>query len=117
MIDGLPSLAGRVLGARHLSPQHKRPITKLAIMRRLYEMTPESKKIIDGAMGGKEALRMVGRFKPAHLAFPLSGRLMRNLGTIILVCILLVHNTWQDFLLCGAITPELICYDNAWRVT
>ena len=44
MIDGVPSLAGCVLDTRHLSPQHKRPITKQAIMRRLHEMTPTVEK-------------------------------------------------------------------------
>ena len=58
MIDGLPPLSGHVLDARHLLPQGKRPVPKQSIVSGFHPMTSKAKQIIDGAMGGKETLRL-----------------------------------------------------------
>jgi hypothetical protein len=58
MIDGLPPLPGHIFGARYLLPQGKGSIPKQSIMRGFHPMTSKTKQIIDGAMDGKENLRL-----------------------------------------------------------
>ncbi len=118
MIDGLSSLAGCVLDTRYLSPQGKCPVPKQSIVSGFNPMATNAKQIIDGAMDGKEALRLGRRFKLLHLAYPLPSGLMGNLGPIVLPLLIVVYHIGQPFFACGAaITPQLIGNDSTQCVT
>ena len=45
----------------------------------------DPQEIVDDAAHRGESLQMGGRLEPAHLPFPLAGRLMRDLGSIVVV--------------------------------
>ena len=45
----------------------------------------DPKEILDDAAHRGESLQMGGRLEPAHLPCPLAGRLMRDLGSIVVV--------------------------------
>ena len=54
-------------------------------MRRLQQMTAHSEEILHHAVDGREALELSRGLEAAHLAFTLTGGLMRGLRAIVLV--------------------------------
>jgi hypothetical protein len=54
----LEPMLGRILGARHLSPQGKSSIAKKLIMRRFHVAPSNEEKIIDRTVGGEKILRL-----------------------------------------------------------
>jgi hypothetical protein len=51
-------------------------------------MTPDPEQIADDAMQREEALRLGGRFEPAHLALSLPCWLVGDLGSVVLCALL-----------------------------
>ena len=49
------------------------------------QVTSHTEKILNESVHRQEALRVSGRLEASHLALALSGRLMRNLRSIVLV--------------------------------
>ena len=49
------------------------------------QMSADPEEVLYDAVHRCEPLQMGGRLEPAHLPFPLAGRLMRDLGSIVLV--------------------------------
>ena len=49
------------------------------------QMAAHPKDILHDAVDGRKALKLAGRLEAPHLAFPLPGRLMRDLGAVVRV--------------------------------
>ena len=56
------------------------------------QVTAHAKEISNEAVYRQEALRVCGGFKSPHLALALAGRLMRDVGSIVLVLLRAVHD-------------------------
>ena len=56
-------------------------------MSRPQQMSAHPEEILYDTMDGREALQMNGRLEAPHLAFPLSRRLVRDLGAVVRVLI------------------------------
>ena len=48
-------------------------------------MSADSEEILDDAVHRCKTLQMGSRLEPAHLAFPLAGRLMRDFRAIVFI--------------------------------
>ena len=66
----------------HLAPGDKGPIPKESIMRGSHQMPSDPEEIVDRSMDREEALNVACGFKATHVAFALSGGLMRHFGSI-----------------------------------
>ena len=55
------------------------------MVNRPQQMSADPKEILHHTMDGGEPLQMSGRLEAAHLALALAGRLMRDLGSVVLV--------------------------------
>jgi len=62
-------------------------------------------------MRGDEPLRLTDRFEPPHPPLPNPGRLMRLLGTIILILFGTVDRLRDQFPVSNTIAAQLICND------
>ncbi len=49
------------------------------------QMSADSEEILDDAVHRCKTLQMGSRLEPAHLAFPLAGRLMRDFRAIVFI--------------------------------
>ncbi len=73
------------LDTRRLPPDPEGTSTQQAMVHGAQEVTTDTKQIQHDAMHRQEALRVRGRFEPAHLSLTLPGRLVRHFGSIVLV--------------------------------
>ena len=71
-------------------------------------MTSDPKEILDRAMNGQEALRLGCGFETPHLALPLSSRLMRHLGPVVLVSSGVVLDRRHDGAVCRDVALQLV---------
>jgi hypothetical protein len=82
------------------------------MIERPQSVTPHSKEIIDDAMRGQKSLRLTSRFKPAHLPFAVSSRLMRHLSAIVGVTASVMSDAGHDCSFCSTIAFELVGDDS-----
>ena len=61
-------------------------------MHRAEQVSAHPKEVLHETMHRQEALGVFDRFEPAHLAFTLPRRLMRDLGSVVLVLPRAVHD-------------------------
>jgi hypothetical protein len=71
-------------------------------------MSPHSEVGNNDSEGREKTLRMARGLKPSHQALSQSGWLMRILGSIVLIFLLEVFDTRQQFGLRRTITPQLV---------
>ena len=62
----------------------------------------------DKSMNGQESLGLTRRFEPSHLPFTLPRRLVRDLGSIVLVLVGAVDDGWHDLAVSGAVASQLV---------
>ncbi len=63
-------------GARHLVPDDQGARSQQTVVNSAEEMSADPEEVLYDAVHRCEPLQMGGRLEPAHLAFPLAGRLM-----------------------------------------
>ena len=68
-------------------------------------MTPKPKQIVELTMNAQESLRMSVGSEATHLAFLLSGMLMRHFCAIVRVSVLAMGNRAHDLAFRRSITP------------
>jgi hypothetical protein len=61
-------------------------------------------------------LRVVCRLEPSHQSFPDSGGLVRILGPIVLIFLLAMLDTRQQFGFRRTVTSQPICDHYAWSI-
>ncbi len=61
-------------------------------MHRAEQVSAHPKEVLHETMHRQEALRVFDRFEPSHLALAVPGRLMRDLGAVVLVLPGAVHD-------------------------
>ena len=66
-----------------LVPEQKCLSTDVPVALRRQAVALTAEGIVDRAVRGQEAMGMAGGSEAAHLPFPLSRRLMRQLGTVV----------------------------------
>ena len=71
-------------------------------------MTAELEVVVDSSVGGEKLLGLPGRLEPPHVAFPPSGRLVRDLTAIVEIPALPLLTAWQDLAFGGTIGPKFI---------
>jgi hypothetical protein len=77
----------------------------LAILGGSEPVAARSKVLGDGAIAGKEALGVSGRFKPLHALLPLAGRLVGILGAVVEVAVLPMFDAGEDLALGRTVAP------------
>ena len=71
-------------------------------------MPTQSKEILNDPVDMKESLSLVGRLEAPHLAFALSGWLMRYFGSIVRIPRRIVGYQRHDCSMCCAVASELV---------
>ena len=66
-------------------------------------------------MHRREALRLSGRFEPAHLSLALARRLMGEFGPIVLVLPRAVHDRWHRTPMGCGVAAQLVRDHTTWR--
>ena len=79
-------------------------------------MTAELEVVVDRSVGGEKLLRMPDGFEPPHLAFPPSGRLVRDLTAVVEIPALPMFHARQDLTFRGTVGSEFIGHDHSGRV-
>ena len=77
-------------------------------------LTAES--IVDRTMRRQKALGLAWRFESPHLAFPLPGRLVRDLGPVVESLVLPMLDIRHDLRLRGAVTLQFVRDQHSRRV-
>ncbi len=67
----------------NLDPSYEGPTTKQPVVARSQSVPTQVEEIANNTMYRQEALRLSSGFELAHLAFPLSGRLMRDFCSVV----------------------------------
>ena len=95
---------------RRKSPHPTRGTTRSqrTVVRRSEQVTPNPKEILDESMHRQESLRVHGGLEPSHLSLALSGRLVRDLGSVVLILVGAVHNRRQDRAVGSRVAAQLI---------
>ena len=70
----------------------------------------------DGAIGREEALSVARGLEALHVAFALSGGLVRILRTVVQIPVLAMFHTWKDLSLRGCVALEFVGHDHAGYV-
>ena len=73
------------------------------------EVAADTKEILHGSVYREKPLRVRGGFKPAHLSLALSGRLMRDLRSVVLVLPRAVHDGRHHGTVRRRVTAQLVC--------
>ena len=71
-------------------------------------MSADSEEILDDAVHRCKTLQMGSRLEPAHLAFPLAGRLMRDFRAIVFILPGTVDHGRHDGTVRGRVTAQLV---------
>ena len=79
-------------GTRHRIPDVKRARSQQAVVNGSEQVAPHTKDILHRPVHRQEALRVSDRFEPSHLALALPRRLMRDLGSVVVVLPRAVHH-------------------------
>jgi hypothetical protein len=79
-------------------------------------MAPETEEIVEGAMDRKKTLCLPWGFEPAHLAFPVARRLMRDFHSVVSPTVLAVADAGQELSASSAITAQPIGHKQAGNV-
>jgi hypothetical protein len=74
-------------------------------------MAAKLEVVVDLAVGGEEALRMMPWLETLHLSLSSSRWLVRHLGAIVEISALTVLDARQDHALCGSVALELVRHD------
>jgi hypothetical protein len=72
------------------------------------QVTPDTEEVLGDSVHRQESLRLSGGLEPSHLSLPLSGRLVGNLRSIVLVSAGVVDDGRHDRSLRRGITPQLV---------
>ncbi len=75
---------------------------------RAHEVPPNPEKVLDDSVNGEEALRLAWRLEPAHLSFPLPGRLVGDLRSVVGVLPRIVDNGGHGGSMSGAIAAQFV---------
>jgi len=73
---------------------------------RFETMTCNSEQIVNRAVYRQKSLKLRRRFEAPHLPFLLSGVLVRDFGTVVLVLPGSMCNRWKDLSLCCRIGSQ-----------
>jgi hypothetical protein len=76
------------------------------------EVTPRSKALGDGPIGGEESLRVSWGLEALQAPLPLAGGLVGILRAVVEVAVLALFDAGQDFSLRGGVALELIGHDD-----
>ena len=79
-------------------------------------MTAELEVVVDRSVGGEELLRVPDGFEPPHVAFALSGRLVRDFAAIVEIPALPMLNAREDLALSGSIGAKFIRHDDSGNI-
>ena len=93
---------------RYCVPSEERATSKLSVMTRLQQVSSDAEEVLDKSMNGQESLGLTRRFEPSHLPFTLPRRLVRDLGSIVLVLVGAVDDGWHDLAVSGAVASQLV---------
>jgi hypothetical protein len=73
-----------------------------------------SEEILDDTVQAEESLSLTGRLEAAHVLFPLAGKLMRGLDTIVGVPFRVVGYSTQDRSHGSCVTSQFVASDAKW---
>ena len=93
---------------RYCVPSEECATSKLSVMTRLQRVSSDAEEVLDKSMNGQESLGLTRRFEPSHLPFTLPRRLVRDLGSIVLVLVGAVDDGWHDLAVSGAVASQLV---------
>ena len=93
---------------RYCVPSEECATSKLSVMTRLQQVSSDAEEVLDKFMNGQESLGLTRRFEPSHLPFTLPRRLVRDLGSIVLVLVGAVDDGWHDLAVSGAVASQLV---------
>ena len=93
---------------RYCVPSEECATSKLSVMTRLQQVSSDAEEVLDKSMNGQESLGLTRRFEPSHLPFTLPRRLVRDLGSIVLVLVGAVDDGWHDLAVSGAVASQLV---------
>ena len=84
------------------------PTTKQPVVARSQSVPAQVEEIADNTVYRQKPLRLASGFELAHLAFPLSGRLMRDFSPVVGVAPGVVHDRWHHTPVRGPVASELV---------
>jgi hypothetical protein len=109
----LNPVINRISGCDDLLPCLESTLPLGLVVRSRKQMSFRSEVSCDDAVHFEKTLRMLRRLEALHSAFPLPGRPMRVLGSIVEVPALPMSHSRQNYSLRGAVAAELVCNDHA----
>ena len=80
------------------------------------QVLPEAKQIVNRTVHRQKVLCVARRFEPAHVAFPLASRLMRDFGAVIHPLPSVMHDTRAEVSTCCSIAARVVGHDRARHV-
>ena len=69
--------------APSLPSRLQKPAQECTVMASGQQVLPEAKQIVNRTVHRQKVLCVARRFEPAHVAFPLASRLMRDFGAVV----------------------------------
>ena len=89
-------------------PHMERTRSQQAVVGSPQQVTSNTEEILNESVHRQEALRVSGRLEAPHLALTLSGRLMRDLRSIVLVLLGAVDNGRHDGSVGSCVAAKLV---------
>ena len=80
------------------------------------KMPSEAEEVVDGALDRLKPLCLPRRFKPAHVAFSLARRLLRDFRSIVSAAVLAMVHARQELAVSSGITPQAIGYEQTGSI-
>jgi hypothetical protein len=102
------ALSCSISGDCDLDPSREGSTTKRPIVRSSQSVPAEIEQIPDDTVYRQESLRLSRRLELTHLAFPLPGRLMRDLCLVVRIASRVVDHGRHDASVRSSIAPELV---------
>ena len=96
------------VGTGHLIPETERAGPQETVVSRPEQVAADPEEILDDAVHRCKTLQMGSRLEPAHLAFPLAGRLMRDFRAIVFTLPGTVDRGQHHGTVRGRVTAQLV---------
>src|SRR5215831_9261282 len=104
-------------GAGDFVPDSKSFTTNSAVLGSGEQMSSGSEMRADDAVHLNEALRVIGRFEPAHPSLPLARRLMGVLSPVVQIPVLTVSDAGHHDSFGSRIAAQFVSNDDPWTTT
>ena len=98
----------RLADTRHRIPDAERSRSQQPVVHGSEQVAPPPKEVLYDPVHRQDALRVSDRFESSHLALALPCRLMRDLGSVVLVLPGAMHNSRHDGSVRRPVAAELV---------